>query len=347
MKLFHTTRRGWGFRLVGSLFVGGALLAANVFVQAGPSDEEAASAELPKAETPKENPKVEKTDKQEPVEKRPAKAIEKTPEKSVDKTTEKKPADKKPVDKSMPEKGAKVPEKAVVDKTKSDDKRAEKKGEKRGSDDGKPVDKREAAALAFARTHHPELAELLSNLKRGNPTEYQRAIKALSAAVERISRIQEKNPERYDFALNTWKLDSRIRLLTARLVMADNPAQEAELKALVLQRNEFKLRELKLEREKVSSRLKNIERDIAELEKDQTGAVQRDLQEVRNHLNEKALLLKKKGGKPGAEKSDEKPGAEKKSKEPLKSDKTEKQSPEKSNPEKTRTKKPESKDAAT
>jgi hypothetical protein len=342
MKLFHTTRRNWGFRLVCSLFAGAALLAANVFVQAGPSDEDAASAEVPKTETPKENPKVEKTDKGKPGEKRADKATEKTPEKPVDKSTTK-PGEKS-FDKSSEKKTA---DKKPVDKSKAEDKRAEKKGEKPGSEDGKPVDKREAAALTFAKTHHPELAELLSNLKRGNPTEYQRAIKELSAAVERITRIQEKNPERYDFALNTWKLDSRIRLLTARLVMADNPAQEAELKALVLQRNEFKLRELKLEREKVAARLKNIERDIAELEKDQTGAVQRDLQEVRNHVNEKALLMKRKGGKPGAEKTDEKPGAEKKSKEPSKSDKTEKPAPEKSNPEKTRTKKPESKDAAT
>ncbi|MCC7422123.1 MAG: hypothetical protein IT428_17735 [Planctomycetaceae bacterium] len=345
MKLFDATPRGGGFRLVCTLIVGGALLAANVFVQAGPSDEDAASAEVPKAGSSKENPQAEKTDKGKPGEKRPEK-VERAPEKSVDKTVEKKPADKKVVDKS-PEKGAKGPEKAIVDKTKSGEKRPDKKGEKPGSEEGKPVDKREAAALAFARTHHPELAELLSNLKRGNPIEYQRAIKELSAAVERITRIQERNPERYDFVLNTWKLDSRIRLLTARLVMADNPAQEAELKALVLQRNEVKLRELKLEREKVAARLKNIERDIAELEKDQTGAVQRDLQEVRNHLNEKALQLKKKGGKPGAEKPLDKPGSEKKSKEPSKSDKTEKPAPEKSNPEKIKTKKPESKDAAT
>lgn len=359
MKLFDATPRRGGFRLVCTLLVGGALLAANVFVQAGPSDEDAASAEVPKAGSSKENPQAEKTDKGKPGEKRPEKGTEKTPEKpvdksaakpgekSVDKTVEKRPADKKVVDKSTPEKGAKGPEKAVVDKTKSGEKRSDKKGEKPGSEEGKPVDKREAAALAFARTHHPELAELLSNLKRGNPTEYQRAIKELSAAVERITRIQERSPERYDFVLNTWKLDSRIRLLTARLVMADNPAQEAELKALVLQRNEVKLRELKLEREKVAARLKNIERDIAELEKDQTGAVQRDLQEVRNHLNEKALQLKKRGGKPGAEKPLDKPGSEKKSKEPSKSDKTEKPAPEKSNPEKIKTKKPESKDAAT
>lgn len=342
MKLFHTTRSGWGFRLVCSLFAGGALLAANVLVQAGPSDEDAASAEVPKAETPKENSKAEKNEKGKPGEKRPEKGAEKTSEKPVDKSAAK--PGEKAFDKSVEKKPA---DKKPLDKTKSDEKRAEKKGEKPGSDEGKPVDKREAAALAFAKTHHPELAELLSNLKRGNPTEYQRAIKELSAAVERITRIQEKNPERYDFVLNTWKLDSRIRLLTARLVMADNPAQEAELKALVQQRNEFKLRELKLEREKVASRLKNIERDIAELEKDQAGAVQRDLQEVRNHLNEKALQLKKKGARPGAEKSEEKPGAEKKSKEPAKSDKTEKPAPEKTNPEKTKTKKPESKDAAT
>ena len=89
MKLFDATPRRGGFRLVCTLLVGGALLAANVFVQAGPSDEDAASAEVPKAGSSKENPQAEKTDKGKPGEKRPEKGTEKTPEKPVDKSAAK------------------------------------------------------------------------------------------------------------------------------------------------------------------------------------------------------------------------------------------------------------------
>ncbi len=38
---------------------------------------------------------------------------------------------------------------------------------------------REAAALSFVKQHHPELEELLSQLKSGNRPEYRRAINEL------------------------------------------------------------------------------------------------------------------------------------------------------------------------
>lgn len=301
-----------------------------------------------------------KPEPKEPEQKKPEqkKPGQKEPEQK--KPEQKKPGQKEPESKKP---GQKEPEQKKPEQKKPEPKAEVKPAMKPGEKDGKTAVKsagkgkeerpraaeREVVAMTFASKHHPELAELLANLKGENPAEFQRAMKELSQSAERINRIEDKNPELYLFAVNGWKLDSRIRLLSARLVMADNPAQEAELKALIQQRNELKLRQLKLEREKVSERLKHIEREIAVLEQDQAGAVKRDLQEVRNQLNEKARELKKRGNKAIGEKP-AKPAPEKSDK-PGKAD-SEKANPEKANPEetapdKTKAKKPESSEEST
>ena len=65
------------------------------------------------------------------------------------------------------------------------------------------------AALTFAAENHPELAELLGQLKTDNPREYRRALRQISQARERLARLKTRAPERYDLALDAWKLDSR------------------------------------------------------------------------------------------------------------------------------------------
>jgi len=76
---------------------------------------------------------------------------------------------------------------------------------------------REAAALTFVRAHHPELAELLDRLKTRRPQEYQKAIRELFRASERLAQSQEQAPQRYEMELSEWKLQSRVQLLVARM----------------------------------------------------------------------------------------------------------------------------------
>jgi hypothetical protein len=122
---------------------------------------------------------------------------------------------------------------------------------------------REAAAMTFARLHHRELADLLSQLSRTNPREYERAIRQLFQASERLARLQERSTaERYDAELEAWKLDSRLRLLAARLTMSDDPALEAELKAALRKRDEIRLELLRLERERLAERLTKLDAQI-------------------------------------------------------------------------------------
>src|SRR4051812_17389570 len=55
----------------------------------------------------------------------------------------------------------------------------------------------EEAALAFVRTHHPELAALLEQLKPMKPGEYNRAIAELYQVSRSLDNLKQNNPRRY------------------------------------------------------------------------------------------------------------------------------------------------------
>lgn len=140
---------------------------------------------------------------------------------------------------------------------------------------------REAAAITFARRHHPELADLLERLQRGNPRQYGQAILELFRTSERLARIEERDPERYEMALELWKLDSRIQLRAARMAMSADPELEAELKTLLLQRNEWKIRQMMLDRDRAEARLKRLNKQIFAAQRNPGLAAERELRRLK------------------------------------------------------------------
>ncbi len=60
--------------------------------------------------------------------------------------------------------------------------------------DGPPTPDAEAAALAFVREHHPELAELLARLKPMKLAEYQLAVRELAAVSKNLAAIKCETP---------------------------------------------------------------------------------------------------------------------------------------------------------
>ena len=150
---------------------------------------------------------------------------------------------------------------------------------------------REAQALHFAHRNHPQLAKLLSQLETNNKTGYKRALRDLFQASERLARIKERSPERYELSLRAWKLDSRIRLLLARMTMSDDVALESELKAALLERVDIRVQELRVQRqtfskqyERVSKQLERIDKTMQDIERDRDAAAQKDLNRLKRGL---------------------------------------------------------------
>lgn len=146
---------------------------------------------------------------------------------------------------------------------------------------------REAAAMTFAKLHHPELSELLVRLKKGNRREYDRAVRQLYLTSERLARFKTRfptRPERHKLAVKAWKLDSRIKLLAARMAMSADEKLEAELKAALVERVDVKRRELELERDRLRERVKSLDKSIERLTNNREALLKKDFQRVKRGL---------------------------------------------------------------
>jgi hypothetical protein len=114
------------------------------------------------------------------------------------------------------------------------------------------------AALAFASTHHAELAELLKQLRDKTPAGYKRGIREVHRTVQRLERLQEKQPTRYADKLRNWKTHSRIQLLTARWVMSQDPTLEEQIQELLRQRQTARIERLSANRKKLTKQLQQL-----------------------------------------------------------------------------------------
>jgi len=143
---------------------------------------------------------------------------------------------------------------------------------------------REAAALAFAGEHHPELAALIAKLRTDNRPQFDRALRELAQDRERLVRLKKQSPAQYDLGLAAWKLDSRAHLLAARMTMSQDPALEAELKQVLRERVDVRLKQLQFERGRLQDRLAQVKTSIQGIEADKESAADKDLQRIKRSV---------------------------------------------------------------
>lgn len=145
------------------------------------------------------------------------------------------------------------------------------------------IESRESEALEFARANHPELLEVISQLRGRHPAAYTAAVADLSSSALRLARTRDRDPEAYDSALQAWVLRSRARLLAARRLV-EPPGQEAnegdELKMLTEAENH----ELRGIERQIWNHERKIERLRARLAEDPHSAAERRLGQIERKM---------------------------------------------------------------
>jgi len=136
---------------------------------------------------------------------------------------------------------------------------------------------REAAVLTFVQRNHAELAELLAVLKTNQPEEYDRAVRDIFRAMERMNQIQERDPLQYELEVAAWTAQSRVQLLAAKLKMGPADELVKKLRDALASQNEAKLALLKHERQKAADRLSKIDSDINRFETDRNDVIEKQL----------------------------------------------------------------------
>ncbi len=156
----------------------------------------------------------------------------------------------------------------------------------------------ERVALAFAGAHHAELARLLGPMKAAHPREYQKAIRELFRASDRLSRIQARSADRYELELAIWKSESRLRLVAAQSAMVDDDERREQIEKLVTERNSLRVRLFELEIAESEARIAQLNRQIETLKGQESEAVRREVDRLVNTAKSSANRVKTKLQKP-------------------------------------------------
>jgi hypothetical protein len=137
---------------------------------------------------------------------------------------------------------------------------------------------RQAAVMTFVQRNHPELADLLAHLKSRQPAEYESAVRELFRTSERLAQIQERDPVQYELEVALWTAQSRVQLLTARLMMGTTEELQAALRTAVGEQIDARVDLLRHQRQKTADRLANLDREIRKVEEDREAVVEKQLQ---------------------------------------------------------------------
>ena len=176
---------------------------------------------------------------------------------------------------------------------------------------------RKAAALEFARQHHPELANLLKGLEKRNRRAYVRAMAQLYSTSERLARSKERfSPERFELELEAWKLDSRIRLLAARVSLSrkKDVRLERELNQALAERIDVRVRQLRREKVRLLQRADKLDKTILSLDAERDKAAAQYLKRVNRGLGIKPRKNRSASRKAAKRKSKKSTGSSKRTK---------------------------------
>lgn len=166
----------------------------------------------------------------------------------------------------------------------------------------------EQAAIQFAEQHLPAMASLVKRLKGRDVVAYRTAINELSTDAKRISRFQERQPDRFQNELNLWKVDTEIRLELARWTVTGSDRQEVSLLRLLQRQQTLRNERLAIERQRLQARIDQIDKRLNLQEGQLKEEVERDMAK----LTRKAHSARKKAAKDNFLKGGKKSSSEKK-----------------------------------
>lgn len=137
---------------------------------------------------------------------------------------------------------------------------------------------REAAALVFVGREHPELAQLLGQLRAARPEEYEAAVRELFRTSETLADLKETDGELYELQLQGWRLQSRIQILLARYGMSPTPEMKEQIRAALVEQTAVRTARARREVAAAQIRLGKAEQLLRSLESRGAVETERELE---------------------------------------------------------------------
>ncbi len=132
----------------------------------------------------------------------------------------------------------------------------------------------ENMALQFLRQNHPELEQYLNELRRKYPIQFHRAISEIARNAERFDELQQRNPRLYEFSIDQWKLESRIKLLAVQYAVQPSDEQLQRVKELVHQQLLQQQQRISEEKKRLEARLERINEQLNDFDSRQDEIIE-------------------------------------------------------------------------
>ena len=178
-----------------------------------------------------------------------------------DKKLEKKTAAKKPADKK-PDANAQNPD-------------AKKPAKKTPAKPAKVSPERTKQLLDFVGEHHAELKGMLDQLEKKKPKSFRQAINGIHRSVGKIEAVKSRSPQRYEGALEQWKLNSRINVATVQLKLDDKPENRKTLEDLLGQLIDVQVDRFKEDRDQLLKRADELDQRISGIQAGKSQEIQK------------------------------------------------------------------------
>ncbi len=158
----------------------------------------------------------------------------------------------------------------------------------------------EKAVFEFVKEHQPEMADLLTFLKKKKSKDYHEAMRESRKVRERLMSIKDRDPEMYTVELAVWKNSAQIRLLAAAASAKGKLGEEdrAKLEELIKHENELNIQRLTLEKARLESRLQQLSQQLSRREEQADSVVTKSLKVWEARIQRSGAKSKKKESAP-------------------------------------------------
>ena len=146
---------------------------------------------------------------------------------------------------------------------------------------------REKGVLNFVEKNHRELKSVLDHLKKNRPSDYQRALNQINRASQRIENMKQKDPQRYQIELGSWKTQSRIKLVAAKLALNDNDKLRGELKKIIKEDISWRAKRLELDNKRLQERIERNKKSLRDIKSIDNSRLDRLTQNEINKMKPK------------------------------------------------------------
>lgn len=153
---------------------------------------------------------------------------------------------------------------------------------------GQKIDRDQVTA--FVSHHDTRLASILTHLEQSRPLEFAKAISDLGRTTRRIRQFENKDKRRFELELESWKLQTSIQLLAARMRMQPSDGLADELRGTLAKKLDVRAELLTYLQGKMTQRAARIDEQLKKLAENRSEMIEKQL---------RALSAAKKKSKPG------------------------------------------------